>query len=44
MALADAGIKKAKPKERPYRRGDGGGLYLWVSRAGGKLWRWSSGY
>ncbi|MGC9197976.1 MAG: tyrosine-type recombinase/integrase [Acidobacteriaceae bacterium] len=41
MALADTGIKKAKPKQRPNIVSDGGGLYLWVTPAGGKLWRWS---
>ncbi len=44
MALADTGIKKAKPKQRPYSMSDGGGLYLWVTPAGGKLWRWSYRY
>ncbi len=37
MGLADTGIKKAKPKQRPYSMSDGGGLYLWVTPAGGKL-------
>lgn len=41
MALADTGIKRAKPGERPYSMSDGGGLYLWVTPSGGKLWRWS---
>jgi Arm DNA-binding domain len=41
VALTDTEIKKAKPRERAYSMGDGGGLYLWVTPAGGKLWRWS---
>jgi integrase len=44
MALADTGIKKAKPQQRPYSMSDGGGLYLWITPAGGKLWRWSYRY
>ena len=41
MALTDTEIKKAKAGEKAYSMGDGGGLYLWVTPAGGKLWRWS---
>jgi hypothetical protein len=41
VALTDTEIKKAKTRERAYSMGDGGGLYLWVTPAGGKLWRWS---
>ena len=39
--LTDTEIKRAKVAERAYSLGDGGGLYLWVTPAGGKLWRWS---
>lgn len=38
--LTDVQIKNAKPAEKPVRLSDGGGLYLEVSPAGGKLWRW----
>ena len=38
--LTDKEIQSAKPREKPYRVTDGGGLYLEVSPAGGKLWRW----
>ena len=38
--LTDIQIKNAKPAEKPVRLSDGGGLYLEVSPAGGKLWRW----
>ncbi|ADV45497.1 tyrosine-type recombinase/integrase [Nitratifractor salsuginis] len=31
-------IKAAKPREKPYKLFDGGGLYLLVSGSGGKLW------
>ena len=39
MALTDTVVRKAKPKEREYKLADGGGLYLLVTAAGGKLWR-----
>lgn len=38
--LTDTAIRKAKPADKPQRLFDGGGLYLEVSPAGGKLWRW----
>jgi len=40
MKLSDLVIKRAKPSEKPYRIFDGGGLYLQVEPAGGKLWRY----
>jgi len=40
MGLTDIGIKRAKPTEKPYRLFDGGGLYIEVAPAGGKLWRY----
>ena len=39
MPLTDTMIRTAKPAEKPRRLFDGGGLYLEVSPAGGKLWR-----
>ena len=39
MALTDVAIKAAKPAERPYKIADGGGMFLQVTPAGGKLWR-----
>jgi integrase len=44
MALTDLEIKKAKTKEKPYKLADGGNMYLWVTPAGGKLWRWAFRY
>ncbi|MCL1824375.1 MAG: integrase arm-type DNA-binding domain-containing protein [Betaproteobacteria bacterium] len=38
-SLSDTTIKNAKPKDKPYKMFDGGGLYVEVSPAGGKLWR-----
>ncbi len=40
MALTDTVIRKAKAKLAAYRLSDGGGLYLSITPAGGKLWRW----
>lgn len=40
MALTDTAVRKAKAKDTAYRLSDGGGLYLWITPAGGKLWRW----
>jgi hypothetical protein len=39
--LTDTEIKNAKAKARAYSKVDGGGLCLWVTKAGSKLWRWS---
>lgn len=39
MPLTDTAIRNAKPAAKPVRMFDGGGLYLEVSPAGGKLWR-----
>ncbi len=41
MALTDTEIRKAKAKDKAYRMSDGSGLYLWITPAGGKLWRWA---
>ncbi|MCL2829597.1 MAG: integrase arm-type DNA-binding domain-containing protein [Betaproteobacteria bacterium] len=37
--LADTAIRNAKPADKPMRMFDGGGLYVEISPAGGKLWR-----
>lgn len=37
--LTDAQVRKAKGQEKPYKLSDGGGLHLYVSPSGGKLWR-----
>ena len=39
MPLSDAAIRKAKPADKTQRLFDGGGLYLEITPAGGKLWR-----
>ena len=40
VALTDTEIRKTKIKASAYRMSDGGGLYIWITPAGGKLWRW----
>lgn len=37
--LSDAKVRSAKPRQKPYKISDGHQLYLYVSTAGGKLWR-----
>ena len=39
MPLTDTRIKQAKPKSKPYKLTDGGGLHLEVRPTGAKLWR-----
>lgn len=39
MALTDTAIKKIKPKATPFKLFDERGLYLFVTPAGGRLWR-----
>lgn len=41
MPLTDIEVRKAKAQQKAYRLSDGGSLYLWVTPAGGKLWRWA---
>ncbi|MEM0934991.1 MAG: integrase arm-type DNA-binding domain-containing protein [Pseudomonadota bacterium] len=38
MPLSDSGLRNLKPAERPYKRFDGGGLYVQVNPSGSKLW------
>lgn len=39
MALTDRQIVNLKPTDKPRKVSDGGGLHLFVSPSGGKLWR-----
>jgi integrase len=39
MALTDIAIRNAKPRDGAYKLADSAGLYLFVTPAGGKLWR-----
>jgi integrase len=38
--LTDTAIKRATTGEQDYKMADSGGLFLLVTKAGGKLWRW----
>ncbi|WP_027193394.1 Arm DNA-binding domain-containing protein [Megalodesulfovibrio gigas] len=40
VPLSDAKVRAAKPQDKPYKLFDGQGLYIEISPAGGKLWRW----
>ena len=44
MRLTNIQIKRIKPSTKPYKVSDGGGLFLWVTPAGGKIWRWAFRY
>lgn len=39
MALTDAAIRNAKPGAKAIKLADGGGMFLLITPAGGKLWR-----
>jgi integrase len=39
MPLTDSKIRAAKPKDKPYKLGDAGGLFLLVNPNSGKWWR-----
>lgn len=39
MAQTDTAIRTAKARTKPYKLGDGGGLFLLVTPQGAKLWR-----
>lgn len=39
MKLTDIACRSAKPKEKPYKKADGGGLYLYIKPDGAKYWR-----
>jgi integrase len=41
-SLTDAKVKNLKPKDKSYKIADGGGLYLFVSRAGTKSFRYDA--
>lgn len=39
MPLSDTGLKNLKPAEKPYKKADGGNLFILVNPNGSKLWR-----
>jgi integrase len=38
--LSDPAVRKASPRDKPFKLSDGGGLLLEVRPEGGKWWRW----
>lgn len=38
--LTDAQLRRLKPREKPFKAADSNGLYLHVSPAGGRVWRY----
>lgn len=40
MPLTDAAIRRTKPADKPQKLADGGGLFLFITVAGAKSWRW----
>lgn len=39
-ALTDTKVKNLKAKDKAYKTSDGGGLYIFTTKAGGKSWRY----
>lgn len=39
MALSEFAVRKAKPRDKPYKLTDGDGLHLLVKPNGSKLWQ-----
>jgi integrase len=39
MPLSATAVRNAKPREKPFKMSDGGGLYLFVAPNGGRYWR-----
>lgn len=37
--LIEMQVRNAKPKAKPYKLFDGGGLYLFVTPGGSRIWR-----
>ncbi|WP_339710952.1 integrase arm-type DNA-binding domain-containing protein [uncultured Sphingosinicella sp.] len=44
MRLSALAIRNAKPRETPYKLGDGGGLYLLIKPNSARLWRMNYAY
>lgn len=42
--LSDTAVRKCSPRSAAYRMTDGRGLFLLITPAGGKLWRWKYRY
>lgn len=44
MPLSDLAVRKTKPGPKPIKLSDAGGLYLLISPAGSRYWRWKYRY
>ena len=44
VGLSEAELRTAKPADKEYKLAGGGGLYLLVTKTGGKLWRFDYRY
>lgn len=44
MPLTDVAVRKTKPGAKPIKLSDAGGLYLLISPAGSRYWRWKYRY
>ena len=44
MPLSDVQIRRLKPQDKPFRKADGGGLFLEIRPNGSKLWRMAYRY
>ena len=40
VPLSELQVKNAKPKDKPYKLSDGGGLFVEVMPSGSRIWRW----
>lgn len=40
VPLTELQVKNAKPKDKPYKLFDGGGLFIEVMPSGSRIWRW----
>ena len=38
--LAAVTVRQSKPKDKPFKLADGGGLYLLINPNGSRYWRW----
>src|SRR5271155_6012009 len=41
LMLSDTEVGRTKAGNNPYKLSDGGNMFLWVTPAGGKVWRWA---
>ena len=42
--LTNVALKALKPEAKPYKKADGGGLFILIEKNGSKLWRFAYRY